>query len=158
MSGVTLLEMVLVLVILGIIAALGSSFLSGGLNAYFTERDISNAAWQGRLALERITRDLRTVRSATAGDLTITPANQISFTNTAGTNVSYSLSGSTLMRNGQPLADGITALSFTYLANDGKTAVTSDVTAVYYIGVAFTVTQGGANQTWRGLIHPRSIS
>jgi prepilin-type N-terminal cleavage/methylation domain-containing protein len=156
MRGVTLLEMVLVLVILSIIAALGSSFLSGGLNAYFTERDISDAAWQGRLALERITRDLRTVRSATAGDLTISPANQISFIDTSGTSVAYSLSGTTLMRNGQPLADGITSLTFTYIANDGKTTAAT-VTAVYYIGVSFTVTQGGTNQAWRDLIHPRSI-
>lgn len=157
MRGVTLIEMVLVIVILGIIAALSSSLLSGGLNAYFTERDISNAQWQGRLALERLTRDLRTVRSATAGDLVISPANQITFVDTSGTTVSYSLSGTTLLRNGQPLADGISGLSFTYIARDGKTAAGS-VTAVYYIAVSFSITQNGVNQSRRTVIHPRSIS
>jgi len=148
--------MVLVLVILGVIAALGSTLLSSGFNAYFTGRDVINAKWQGQLALERLTRDLRTVRSATAGDLTITPTTQISFINSSGTSVSYSLSGTTLMRNSQPLADGISALNFSYIANDGKKN-TNTVTAVYYIAVSFTVTEGGTNQTVRTLIHPRNI-
>jgi len=154
--GVTLVEMILVIVLLAVIASLSSTLLSGGFNAYFTQRDIADAAWQGRLALARLTRDLRTVRSPSATDLTISPANQITFVNTAGATVVYALTGTTLTRNGQPLADGISNLNFTYISNDGKTTAAA-ASAVYYIAASFTVIQGGGNLNWRTLIHPRSF-
>ena len=154
--GVTLVEMILVIVLIGIIASLSSTLLSGGLNAYFTQRDVADAAWQGRLALARLTRDLRTVRSPSAADLTISPANQISFVNTSGATVVYALAGTTLTRNGQPLADGISNLNFAYISNDGKTTAAA-ASAVYYIAVSFTVIQGGGNLNSRTLIHPRSF-
>ena len=86
-AGFSLLEMIMVVIILAIIAALGSNMLSGGLNAYFTGRDLADADWQGRLALERIASDLRSIRSATAADLSISPASQIAFVNKAGAGI-----------------------------------------------------------------------
>lgn len=156
MRGASLIELVLVIVIVGIVGSLGAALMKSGFDAYLKERDISGAAWQGRFAMARLNQDLRNVRSATTGDLTMTPANQISFVTTSGASVTYTVSGTTLMRNGQPLADGISGLSFTYIANDGKTTAAS-VTQVYYITASFTVVQGGANLNWRTVIHPRSF-
>ncbi len=155
--GFTLLELVLVIIILALIAGVSSTILSGGFDAYFRQRDVSDADWQGHLALQRLNRDLRAVRSATAADLVMIPASQITLVNTAGSSINYSLSGNVLLRNGQPLADGISALSFTYLRRDGKT-LAADATQVYYIAASFTVTRGGANLTSRTLIKPRSFS
>lgn len=152
--GFSLVELVLVIIILALIAAVSSTILSGGFNAYFRQRDVSDADWQGRLALQRLNRDLRTVRSPTPADLVMSPATQITLVNAAGSTVTYNLSGNVLMRNGQPLADGISALSFSYLRRDGKT-LAADATQVYYIGASFTVTRGGANLPARTLIKPR---
>ena len=154
--GVSLMEMIIVIVILGIIAGFSSTLLSGGFDAYFSERDLADTVWQGRLALARLNRDLRTVRSPTPSDLTISPATQITFVNTSGNTVSYALSGTTLMRNSQPLADGISNLNFSYIGNDGSTTVTS-AAAVYYISASFTVVQNGASRDERTLIHPRNF-
>ena len=154
--GMSLVEMVLVIVLLGIIAGFSSTLLSGGFDAYFSERDMADTVWQGRLALARLNRDLRTVRSPSPADLTLSPANQISFVNTSGTTVTYALSGTTLTRNGQPLADGISNLNFTYIANDGSTTVAS-AAAVYYVAASFTLIQNGANIDERTLIHPRNF-
>lgn len=156
MRGASLIELVLVIVIVGIVGSLGAALMKSGFDAYLKERDISGAVWQGRFAMARLNQDLRNVRSATAGDLIMTPANQISFVTTSGASVTYTVSGTTLMRNGQPLADGISGLNFTYIANDGKTTAAS-VTQVYYITASFTVVQGGANLNWRTVIHPRSF-
>lgn len=154
--GFTVLEMVMVIVLLGIVAGLGAIMLQGGFDAYFAERDVSDAAWQGRFAMERLNRELRAIRSATAGDLTMSPASEISFVDTTGTAMSYALSGTILTRNGQPLADGISSLNFSYIANDGKTTA-ADATQVYYVAASFTVIQGGASLPLRTLIHPRNF-
>ncbi|MEW5756899.1 MAG: prepilin-type N-terminal cleavage/methylation domain-containing protein [Pseudomonadota bacterium] len=155
--GFTLLEMVLVVLLLSIVAGISSHMLSGGFNAYLIGKDAVEADWQVRNALEWLMRDLRAVRSATAADLTITPSNAITFTDTSGAVVSYSVSGSTLMRNGQPLADGVASLSFSYIQKDGKNTASS-VGQVYYIVVQLGVTQNGINKTLRATIRPRSIS
>lgn len=155
-AGFSLVEMLIVIIILGIVAAIGSTMLAGGLNAYLSGKDFADADWQGRLALERISRDLRTVRSATLVDLTLSPATQITFVNKAGMSISYALSGTTLMRNGIPLADGISNLNFSYIRRDGK-ATTTIAAEVYYIGVGFTVIQNGANLSLRSLEHPRNF-
>jgi prepilin-type N-terminal cleavage/methylation domain-containing protein len=155
-QGFSLLEMVMVIVLLSIVAAIGSSMLSSGFTAYFTGRDIINADWQGRFALDRMTRELRMVRSATVADLDILTANAITFTDTAGNVVSYSRAGNTLMRNAQPLADGVSALSFSYIEADGKTA-TTDATVVAYVTVDLAVNQAGSSFTLRNTIDPRNF-
>ncbi len=118
--GFSLIELTLVMMILSIIATIGSQMLGNGFNAYFTGRDLINAEWQGRYAMQRISRELRDVRSATAGDLVI-GANQITFTDNNANVVTYTLAGNTLTRNGQPLADGVANLAFNYIQADGIT-------------------------------------
>ncbi len=114
-GGFSLIEMILVITILSIITAVGSRMLSGAFNAYFTGRDIIDAEWQGRYAMQRISRELRDVRTATAADLNIASANQITFTDNSANVITYARNGNTLERNGQPLADGVTVLTFNYI-------------------------------------------
>lgn len=144
------------IVITGIIGALGSMMLYNGFNAYFFGKNLTEIDWQGRLAMERLSRDLRRVRSATAADLTISPGSQIAFTDVNGTNISYALNGTILERNGQPLADGVSTLGFSYLMNDGKSTA-AVVDNVYYITVEMTINNGTANRSFRSTVHPRSI-
>ncbi|MFQ5487040.1 MAG: hypothetical protein ACE5ET_01160, partial [Gammaproteobacteria bacterium] len=68
----------------------------------------------------------------------------------------YALSGATLTRNGQPLADGISTLNFDYLRNDGKTTAAT-AGEVFYISVSFTISQGGSSRNLRGTVFPRSL-
>ncbi len=153
-NGFSLVELILVIVILSIIAAVGSRMLSGGFNAYFTGRDIIDAEWQGRYAMQRISRELRDVRSATAGDLNITSATQITFTDNAANVITYALNGNTLERNGEPLADGVTNLAFNYVQTDGITTATA-ATDVSYITVGIIVSLNGSNYSRRNTLHPR---
>jgi len=152
--GFSLIELILVIIILSIIAAVGSQMLSSGFNAYFTGRDIIDAEWQGRYAMQRISRELRDVRSATSGDLTITPANQITFTDNSANTITYALSGNTLTRNTLPLADGVTSLSFYYIQADGSTTATS-AADVMYISVDIAVHLNNSSYSLRNTLHPR---
>ena len=150
--GFSLIEMVLVIVIVGIISTVGAQLMGTGFQLYFTGRDTLSVDAQARLALERMTRELRTVRPVTG--LTMTPATQITFTDETGTAVQYVLGGGNLMRNTQVLAGGVTGLGFVYLDSAG--AVTATAAQVFYISVQFTVTQGEVISTYRATVSPRN--
>jgi len=151
-----LVEMVLVIVLIGIIAALGSRILASGFSAYITGKDLIQTDWQANVALQRMSRDLRMVRSASIADLTLTPGTEITFTDNNANIISYTLAGTSLMRNGQPLADDINNLGFSYIASDGKTSAAS-ADLVHYIVVSFTASRRGLEQNISAVIHPRNF-
>lgn len=153
-GGFSLVELIVVIVLTGILAALGAQMLGKTVESFAFSRDVTKGDWQARVALERLTRDLRMVRAP--ANLTIVPATAITFSDTDGNNVNYSLSGSNLMRNTQPLADGISGLAFTYLRSDGNTAAASTSEA-YYITVSFDVSRSTATTSLRATVHPRNF-
>lgn len=164
-NGFTLIEMVMVIIILSALTGLGVNLLASGFRAYFTGQDLSEGNWHGRIALERITRELREIRSPTAADLTIAPAAEINFFRSDNVAVRYCLAGvggcpagpaNTLMRNTDPLADNISLLNFTYLQGDGAT-VAATPAQVRYVTVAVRVTLGGTSIDLRDTIRPRSF-
>ena len=154
--GFTLIEAVVAIVVIGIIFALGSAIMTNTFRAYFTGRDLTELDWQCRMAMNRMLRDLREIRSATATDLVTTPTGEITFTTTTPQTITYSLSGTTLMRNSQPLADGVSNLNFTYVINNGRTATTT-ASEVYYIIVSLTVTNGTVSRDLRTTVYPRNF-
>lgn len=145
----------MVIILTGLLAALGAQMLGHTFQSFAFSRDVTKGDWQGRVALERLTRDLRMVSAAT--NLTIVPATAITFSDTDGNNVNYSLSGSGLMRNSQVLADGISNLQFAYLRSDGNTVETTTSSLVYYITVSFDVSRSTATTSLRATVHPRSF-
>lgn len=155
-GGFTLVEMVMVIVITGLVASLGGLLLHHGVRAYFLSREQAEIDWQGRLALERMLRDLRRLRSTTPADLVMNPSNRVTFVDVDNQTISYVLSGGTLLRNGKPLADGVSALDFLYLKSDGR-SVAGNASQVFYISASFTLTQGGSSSTLRGTVFPRVL-
>ena len=152
-GGFSLVELILVIIILSTIAAVGSQMLSSGFNAYFSGRDLIDAEWQGRYAMQRISRELRDVRSATSGDLVMS-SSQITFTDNSANVITYALSGNTLTRNTLPLADGVTSLSFYYIQADGSTTATS-AADVMYISVDIAINLNNSSYSLRNTLHPR---
>lgn len=154
--GFTLLEAVVVIIVIGIIFSVGSLIMNNAFSAYFTGRDLTEIDWQSRIALNRLRRDLRIIRSASDTDLVTTPSTQITFTTSADETITYSLNGTTLMRNSQPLADGISNLNFSYARNDGR-FLTTVASEVYYVIVDLTVTNGTVSRDLRTTIYPRNF-
>lgn len=166
-GGFTLIEVIMTIVILGIIATLGVSMLTSSIRAYVEGRNLTDLDWQGRVAIERMTRELRGVRPP--ADLNITVAGQVRFVDMNGNAVCFYLTGTSLMRsndfagacgttNAQVLADRTSALVFTYLQNNGVTVALTPAT-VYYISVnaQFAAIQGTGSATYRATVHPRGF-
>jgi hypothetical protein len=121
------------------------------------------------VALERIARELRQIRSATATDLGIsaTSTDPIYFNDADGNPVCFVLSTGSLRRGEdppgaancttrlQPLADNVTSLNFNYYDNTGTAIVTAIPTSVYYVAVTASVSEGGISESYRVSVQPR---
>jgi len=167
--GFTLIELIAVIILTGILFSFGSVLLGNVFSGYALKRDTTDADWQAKVALERMTRELRAVRSATAAELDIASAAQVRFVDTDGNGVCFyrNAAANRIMRsadgpatacgttNPQVLADNITALAFTYWQNDGATAAL--VTDVYYITVALNVVEGSYSSSFRTNVRPRNF-
>jgi prepilin-type N-terminal cleavage/methylation domain-containing protein len=155
LRGVTLVELVVVMVILAVLVAAILPILSGGFNTYFAGRDIMSTDTQVRPAVERIARELRQIRSATATDLTIATPSQISFNdfNSNAVVYSYSSATGTINRNGQPLTDRVGALSFFYWQSNVISTAASPGT-VSYVTVQVTATAGSVSAVYRTTVQP----
>src|SRR5437868_1186657 len=111
-QGFSLIELVMVIILLGIIAVVISKMYATTLTAAQTEQNVTDALSQGRIGIERMARDMRVVRSA--GDISVMTSGEFSFTDMGGNSIDYKLTGSSLMRNSQALADGVNTLTFSY--------------------------------------------
>jgi prepilin-type N-terminal cleavage/methylation domain-containing protein len=153
--GVTLVELVVVMVILAVLVAAVLPIMRGGFQTYFAGRDIASTDGQVRPAIERIARELRQIRSATTADLTISPASQITFNDFSSNTVVYSFSAATgtVNRNGQPLTDRVSNLQFLYWqSNVVAAAVTAG--AVSFVTVQMTATAGSVTAVYRTTVKP----
>lgn len=159
--GFSLFELVITIVVLGIIAAAAAPFLTASFQGYFTGRDIAETDWHARVAIERMSRELRTIRAP--ADLTITSASDISFTDIDGNLIRYCMGGvggcpgaaGELTRNAQPLAIGVTGLTFSFLTR--AAAATAAAAQVYYVTTEFTLTRSSVTKAYRFTVSPRNF-
>jgi len=74
----------------------------------------NEVASSSRMALSRMIREIRQSASPTEGNITTAAENSFTFTDVTGATISYSLSGSNLMRNTDVLSANVNSLTFTY--------------------------------------------
>jgi prepilin-type N-terminal cleavage/methylation domain-containing protein len=149
--GFTLIELVMVIALLAIITKIASVILSQGLGGYIAAKNITEADWQARLAMSRMTREIRMIRSA--NDFTLRTASELAFVDLNGTSIDYKLAGTSLMRNSQILADNISNLIFSYYDKNGNAASSTGATA--YIQIQFTLLQTQANFNLSSVVYLR---
>ena len=156
MPGFSLVELIVVIVVLGIVASAGAAVMRDSIRGYLRGSEISSADWQGRLALERITRELRDIAPPSGGVANISAAScgssTFEFSDINSTAISYTQSTGTLIRNGQPLADKVSALQF-YCLQSNVQATTAPA-AVYYVTVSMVVSTANTSTAYRSTIKP----
>lgn len=112
------------------------------------------ASYQARLCAGRMQADIRDLTdTATVSSMTSTA---FTFGDSGGNTVAYSLSGTDLQRNGDLIAQGVTALTFTYWKSDGTTATAAaDLHLVEY---DFTVQIASQSHRVQGTAFPLSLT
>lgn len=153
--GFTLVELIITVVVLGILAAVGSSMFS---DTFMTARMVNasqSSADQARYAMERLAREIREVKysgNAYAISSTMSPgATTMAFTraisgsdvtvtiNKSGTDLTLDYSGTT-----STLASDVTAFTLDFLQLDNT--ATTLASAVRFVVITVTVTDATSGQ------------
>lgn len=153
--GFTLVELVAVIVVLGIVASMGAIVMRDGMLGYLRGQEITRADWQGRLALERITRELRDVAAPNYSNIASCGTTAFAFSDITATAINYTQSGNTLLRNGLPLASNVSGLRFYCLQSDVQ--ATTTLANVYYVTVSMVVSTANTSATYRDTVKPRNF-
>lgn len=160
--GFTLVELIVVIVVLGVVASMGAVVIRDGMLGYLRGREMTSADWQGRLALERIARELRDIAPSSGGVDHIGAGScgstGFAFSDIYAASISYTLAPGTgtLLRNGQPLADNVSGLRFYCLQSDGQTYTTTP-SAVYYVTISMIVATTNTSASYRTSVKPGSF-
>lgn len=154
-NGFTLVELIIVITIMAVLSVIALPMLHAGFNSYFTQRDLNDADWQGRLALSRMTRDLQNIPNT--GDITTASSTQLTFVDNTNTTVTYTIpvTSTNLQRNGLNLAQGVSALTFGYFDKNG--AIAASTSAIRYIAVTLNITRNNTNITMQTVIYLRNL-
>lgn len=153
--GFTLGEVVLVVILVGIIAATFGPGLVTAMRATVMTDTRKEALQNAHAALDRMAREIRMIRSATVLDIPIISfptGNDMEFVDTYGNTIRFRLVGANLERNGAVLAGNVTALTFSYLQNSGAAA--GNVTQIWRIVIDLTVQVGAESVPLRTEVHP----
>jgi Tfp pilus assembly protein PilW len=151
-AGFTMMELVLVIMLTAVVAGIGSLIMAQGLRAYLNFQNISVADWQMRVALENMTREIRSLRYPS--DITTATTTQFSFVDNNAKSVSYSLSGTNLMENTAVLANGVTSMTFYYYNN--TLALTTIPSAIILVELVITFNINNTTTTTQLFWFPRN--
>jgi prepilin-type N-terminal cleavage/methylation domain-containing protein len=150
-KGFTLVELMIVIVIIGIAASIIGFMLLGTIRAWTFKFNRNDILWDGRLALDRMTREIRTIRNTTS--VTTASSAQFRFIDAGNKDITYSMSSTNLNRteNGAAnlLAENVSSLAFTYYDTNGNTiavpTVSPAATNIRRVRINFTLTKNGEN-------------
>ena len=115
-EGFTLMEIILVLVLIGIMAAVLVPTLQEGVQSYTATETRGDLTSQARQAASRITRELRNIQKEADNTPNISSANAttVTFVDVLDNTISFTLSGGTVQRNSNALVEQVSNLSFRY--------------------------------------------
>jgi prepilin-type N-terminal cleavage/methylation domain-containing protein len=147
--GLSLIELVMVIVILGILAAFIGPILLNAMRAYDRGQNAMLTQAKMRYAMERVSRELREVRrqatDPTFPDITVAAATSIAFFKTDGTQVVLSAAGNQLNLSYPPvtgmLTDQLGTFQLAYFQQNGVT-VPATTASLAFVQVSMTLSEG----------------
>jgi prepilin-type N-terminal cleavage/methylation domain-containing protein len=167
-DGLTLIELVIGMVLIGIVALVVANALSTGITGFFVIDNRKEALDQARIAMDRMAKEMRNVRSSSATDLSVANATTFTFLDTSGTSISFALSGGNINRTSgstNTLATGISNGTFssgifTYVLSDlteTQTPTAAQMLTIKRIKIDFKATAGTENITLQTEVWPRNL-
>jgi len=162
-KGFTLIELVVVILVIGIAAGVVGYVLMAAADAWTFKFNRADLLWDGRLAMNRMVREIREVKRAT--NVTTASASQFRFTNVGDLDITYDLSSTDLNRTedstANVLAENVSSLTFTYYDSSGATIATPIVspstTDIHRVRINLTLTKSGENVYLQSDSRPRNF-
>jgi type II secretory pathway pseudopilin PulG len=149
-------ELILVIVILGIVAAFVGPVLLNAVEAYQRTQTSGQTHAKVRYALERMSREIREVARGVTDARTLQistmTASTLAFVNTQGRTIVFSRTGDTLTMSDTTLTgvltDQIGTFSFAYF-QPNATAVAGTTSSLAYVQISLAVSEGTAQYASR---------
>jgi len=160
-KGFTLIEIVIVIVILSIISAISIKFLVDSLRIYTMAVNQKTLFDEGKLALERMCRDVRDARSLTtpaaggSGSTLRFTRDNTTAQDSAGEDIRFILSGTTLQKR-----KSLPSVMLVNLASNVSTfTVTRGATGVNELTIDLTLSMtSGERVTLRTKVYPKNLA
>jgi len=169
------------IVIVGIVFVLGALMMGRAFESYDLTQKTTYTDWVGRMTLERMARELRSIRSSADLTMSGTSTNPIFFNDMAGSAICFCYESATqTVRRGtsaapncgtggvvptlscgagstRALADNVVAngLNFYYYTATGAAAASA--AQVHVIAITLQVSRGGIGEIYRTTVQPREL-
>lgn len=134
-AGFSLLELIMVMAIMGFVSGLAATLLQLGVQGSQRAENQNAVDWSAREGLERLSRELRSIRP---GLITTMTASQLSYTSLEGESISFVYSGSSLTRNGDVLWSNLSSFTFNYYTGAGAATTTASTLRLIQLEASFT--------------------
>jgi prepilin-type N-terminal cleavage/methylation domain-containing protein len=142
-SGFTLIELIISIILLGLMAAVGTTLLSDSFSLTFMMNGSQSSQAKARNAMERIEREIREVGATTTAGMAAT---SFAFTkHGSGASVTIALSGNTLTLNNTTLTDNVDSFGFIY--RDAALAPTTTPAQLRFVDISLTVKDMDSGQS-----------
>lgn len=151
-KGFTLIEIIAVLVLAGITAALAGMWIVSVTDGYIFAQKNMETTQKAQLAMTRLVKEFKTIRTITASSASSITYNRPDLSNPAGRTLTVLISGNLLQINSNnlpyTLTDNVSAFTLNYCANVTDTGAncTSTWSATSRI-IVVTLTLTGADNT-----------
>ncbi|MBF0177126.1 MAG: prepilin-type N-terminal cleavage/methylation domain-containing protein [Magnetococcales bacterium] len=154
--GFSLVEMLLVILIMGIVSSLAAPLIGNYMEAYLQERDLNNVSTQDRLAMARMSRELRSATDITSDTVPFADQAQVQFTpQGGGSTVTYVVNGDNQLVRTQA---GVSAVLADHVASIGFTS-NNDAPPVRLVDITLTIMRqhvNGGSVVFSTSINPRN--
>ena len=161
--GFTLIELIIVITIIAIITGVVGYILLGAVDAWTFKFNRNDLLWDGRLAVNRIVREIRQIKDTTS--VTTANASQFRFIDVDDVDITYSLSSTDLNRTedgtANVLAEDVSSMGFSYYDSNGDTISTPTVspsaTDIRRVQIDLTLRKSGENVYVQSESTPRNF-
>ncbi len=144
-EGFTLIEIVIVIVLIGVLATILIQPFHQGVQSFLAVEARGDLTAEARAATTRMVREIRNIQKKADNTPNISAANasSITFVDVDNNTITFSLSGSTIQRNSNLLADQVSSLQFRYFNGNNGVMDPPVLNDVRRILIVLTLTEGG---------------
>ena len=161
-QGFTLIEVVIVIVIIGVLSVLIAVPLMEGTRGWVDVTTRKDLTQQGRLAMDRMIREIRNTgrKADDTPCISAATATAYTFSDASGdlvncNSISFTVSGSQILRGTNVLADHVSSFQWTYYNNSNN--VTATLSAIRRLSVAVIFSNGAESLPLNGEVYLRNM-